>query len=403
MEWGNVCAEVPIRLRQRRILPSHGRTLSGVFQPTDGDDRCPQDAALFLKVRGLTMDIRPSGLTILGLIPRIALLLQCNMALRFSQIRAGLRLAARNAWGFRLAARNAWGFRLPARKAFPYIRAFLHSREQLRPPVLDAHPLQEPHARPRFRRHAPLQRRPSMPAEVLSDPRWESVWTPVRAPARSFRLAIALVLASLSAISLALVGNPRSTAPVSSALLPVAMASPAIDPDDVDETPAPTPTPAKLHRGDDRDIEALTSAVARRYRVSEEAIRDVVRSSFEEARRNRLDPLLVVAIIAIESRFNPFAQSAMGAQGLMQVIPQYHADKYDAGDESMLDPKINIRVGAQVLREYIARAGNESAGLRLYNGSSDENDTGYATKVATEKQRLLAAMRKVRLLPSPIA
>ena len=245
-----------------------------------------------------------------------------------------------------------------------------------------------------------------MPAEVLFDTQWKSGWQPVRRPTRSFRLAIAFVLASLSAISLALVGNPRHPAPVGPTLLTAAIASPAIappatDPDVADETPAPTPV--RMHGQDDRDIEALTSAVARRYRVSEEAIRDVVRSSFEEARRNRLDPLLVVAIIAIESRFNPFAQSTMGAQGLMQVIPQYHSDKYDAGDESMLDPKINIRVGARVLREYILRAGNESAGLRLYSGNSDENDTGYATKVATEKQRLQAAMRRVRILPSPIA
>ena len=246
-----------------------------------------------------------------------------------------------------------------------------------------------------------------MPAEVLFETQRQSRSAPIRLPARSFRLAIAVVLASLSAISLALVGNPRKPATGESIPSQVAIASPAFESTAFepgaadDETPAPKPV--RLRGPDDRDIEALTSAVSKRYRVSEEAIRDVVRSSFEEARRNRLDPLLVIAIIAIESRFNPFAQSTMGAQGLMQVMPQYHADKYDAEDESMLDPKINIRVGARVLREYIARAGNESAGLRLYSGNSDENDTGYATKVATEKQRLQTMMRRVRIPSSPIA
>jgi len=74
-------------------------------------------------------------------------------------------------------------------------------------------------------------------------------------------------------------------------------------------------------------------------------MRELVETAYAEARRNRLDPLLVIAVMAIESRFNPIAQSDAGATGLMQVIPQYHEDKFSPEDgESMLDPRTNIKV-----------------------------------------------------------
>ena len=157
---------------------------------------------------------------------------------------------------------------------------------------------------------------------------------------------------------------------------------------------------------DSQSIDALTATIARRYRVSEAAIHELVKTAYDEARRNKLDPLLVVAVIAIESRFNPIAQSEMGATGLMQVIPQYHADKFAANDgESMLDPHVNIRVGSRVLREYIARGGTEAAGLRLYNGSSEDSNNVYPNKVAVERQRLQTAIRRAggQALPGRIA
>ena len=144
------------------------------------------------------------------------------------------------------------------------------------------------------------------------------------------------------------------------------------------------------------NVEALVGAVAKKYRVSHSATREFVDTAFAEARHNRLDPLLVIAVIAIESRFNPVAQSDQGATGLMQVIPRYHADKFSAANgETVLDPHTNIKVGAQVLKEYIVRGGNESAGLQLYNGSSDAANT-YAAKVMAERRRLLDAMQRGR-------
>ena len=101
-----------------------------------------------------------------------------------------------------------------------------------------------------------------------------------------------------------------------------------------------------------------------------------------------LDPTLILAIAAIESRFNPFAQSAMGAQGLMQVMTRVHVDKYEpfGGTHAAFDPISNLKVGVQVLRECIARAGGLEAGLRWYVGAANlSDDGGYMGKVLSEQ------------------
>lgn len=161
--------------------------------------------------------------------------------------------------------------------------------------------------------------------------------------------------------------------------------------------PPPAEPQPVLERVDRRNIEALSDAAAKKYRISIEAMRELVDAAYVEARRNRLDPLLIVAVMAVESRFNPIAQSNFGATGLMQVIPHYHKDKFSAArGESVLDPHTNIKVGAKVLKEYIARGGNEAAGLQLYNGASHDPSRAYATKVMTERGKLRDALRSVR-------
>src|ERR1700681_1021821 len=77
-------------------------------------------------------------------------------------------------------------------------------------------------------------------------------------------------------------------------------------------------------------IETLARVVGSEYRISHDITREFVGTAFREAKRNRLDPLLIVAVMAVESGFNPAAQSDGGAIGLMQVIPRYHPDKFSA-------------------------------------------------------------------------
>lgn len=195
-------------------------------------------------------------------------------------------------------------------------------------------------------------------------------------PTRSAALLAAAVAMLVSVPSDRLIG----------AVVPVA-SMPAPLP--VTEAPVEPALPARGLAGLPANVDSLVNALARKYRVSAEATRDMVHAAYVEAARNGLDPLLIIAVIAVESRFNPIAQSDGGALGLMQVIPRYHGDKLDAAaGESMLDPRVNIQVGTAVLKDYIRRGGTEIAGLQLYNGALDDETSAYAHRVLAVKQRL---------------
>lgn len=142
-----------------------------------------------------------------------------------------------------------------------------------------------------------------------------------------------------------------------------------------------------------RQQSAVAHWLARRYKVAPEPISALVVEAWAMGQRAGLDPTLILAIMAIESRFNPFAQSPVGAQGLMQVMTRVHDDKYTAfgGTHAAFDPVSNLRVGVQVLKECIARAGSLREGLRYYVGAAlHENDGGYAARVIVEQTHLLA-------------
>jgi soluble lytic murein transglycosylase-like protein len=99
----------------------------------------------------------------------------------------------------------------------------------------------------------------------------------------------------------------------------------------------------------------------------------------------------VLAVISIESRFNPIAESVMGAKGLMQIIPKYHREKLMAagGEEAVFDPESNILVGTRILQEYVHRTGTLEAGLQFYNGAWRDATASYAQRVLAERSRLL--------------
>lgn len=138
---------------------------------------------------------------------------------------------------------------------------------------------------------------------------------------------------------------------------------------------------------------AVTQWLSRKYNIAPEPMAALVAESFAAGAKAKIDPLLILAVMAVESGFNPIAQSPMGAQGLMQVMPQVHADKYTrfGGRLAAFDVLANLRVGVKVLQECIARAGSPEAGLRLYVGAGNlEDDGGYAAKVLAEQTRLQA-------------
>lgn len=131
--------------------------------------------------------------------------------------------------------------------------------------------------------------------------------------------------------------------------------------------------------------------LSKKYRVAPEPLSLLVSEAYEIGSKTKLDPTLILAVMAIESRFNPFAQSPVGAQGLMQVMTRVHTDKYEnvGGQLAAFDPVTNLRVGVKVLQECIRRAGSLEGGLRFYVGAANlENDGGYAAKVLAEHFRL---------------
>lgn len=140
---------------------------------------------------------------------------------------------------------------------------------------------------------------------------------------------------------------------------------------------------------------AVAYWLSKKYRVAPEPIAALVSEAYELGKLNKLDPTLILSIMAIESSFNPFAQSSVGAQGLMQVMTKVHTDKYEGfgGQHAAFDPVTNLKVGVKVLKECIARAGSIEGGLRYYVGAANlESDGGYAAKVLAEHQRLRSAV-----------
>ena len=144
-----------------------------------------------------------------------------------------------------------------------------------------------------------------------------------------------------------------------------------------------------------KDLPKEQAAVAywlsKKYRVAPEPLSALVAEAYETGARTKIDPTLILAIMAIESSFNPFAHSAVGAQGLMQVMTRVHTEKYEnfGGHFAAFDPVTNLRVGVKVLQECIARAGSVEGGLRYYVGAANlPDDGGYAAKVLAEHFRL---------------
>lgn len=140
-----------------------------------------------------------------------------------------------------------------------------------------------------------------------------------------------------------------------------------------------------------RQQQWVTAWLSKRYRVAKDATNMLVSAAYMTAHEIKLDPLLILSVMAIESRFNPFAESPVGAQGLMQVMSKVHRDKFEelGGVKAALNPVANIRVGSLILKDYVTRGGSVEAGLKLYVGAGAfDTDFGYGAKVLAEYQRL---------------
>lgn len=136
---------------------------------------------------------------------------------------------------------------------------------------------------------------------------------------------------------------------------------------------------------DEARMRAQVAYLAEKLRKPPQAVQKYVQLAWAEAgRRVGLTPELLIAIMHKESTFRPKVQNRYGAQGLMQVVRRWHREKLKAS-ESLFDPAVNVRVGADILEEYLESVGGDlSKALAKYSG----NSRGYANKVLGESRKL---------------
>ncbi|HAT39051.1 transglycosylase SLT domain-containing protein [Polynucleobacter necessarius] len=131
----------------------------------------------------------------------------------------------------------------------------------------------------------------------------------------------------------------------------------------------------------------------KKYNLDRAKIEEYVSNTILIAKEVNIDPILLLAVISVESNFNPNTKSHAGAEGLMQVMTSVHKDKYAifGGTATAVKPEVNIRVGAYILKYLIATAGSLRNGLKYYVGAANaEHDGGYADKVMAERNRIIA-------------
>jgi len=153
----------------------------------------------------------------------------------------------------------------------------------------------------------------------------------------------------------------------------------------------------EMERAPDPARAALAAYLADRYGRDPDATRVYVEEAHAAAEAFAVDPLLVLAVMAVESRFDPHARSGYGAKGLMQVVPRFHREKLadHGGEAALADPRVNALVGTQILKEYLGRSGGVRAGLQRYAGW-DDDEYRYSRKVLAEKQRLQRVVKLAR-------
>lgn len=167
-------------------------------------------------------------------------------------------------------------------------------------------------------------------------------------------------------------------------------------------TSSGTRAPA-LAQGEERRYRVIAEFLSRKHKVSQDVIFDLVGIAHAVGRQIGLDPLLIIAVISVESRFNPIAESVSGAKGLMQIIPKLHPEKFGnhGGESTVFDPETNIRVGTKILKEYLTRTGNLSMALQMYAGALADEQDAYTQRVLGEKDRLQQILGRVASRSQP--
>lgn len=132
----------------------------------------------------------------------------------------------------------------------------------------------------------------------------------------------------------------------------------------------------------------ITAMLRAQFRVAPMESMKIARAVLNEAERHGISPVLLLAVMSVESSFDRHAVSNAGARGLMQVLPAAHPQLI-ADTTDLSDPAINVRIGTTILRGYLDESGGDlDAALLRYSGGG----RGYARRVVLRMQRLDASL-----------
>lgn len=139
------------------------------------------------------------------------------------------------------------------------------------------------------------------------------------------------------------------------------------------------------------DQVAVTRWLSSKYKVSPEPLAALVAEAWALGERSQIAPTLILAVMAIESRFNPFASGSQGGLGLMQIEPEAQTGALSSfgGRLAAFDPLTNLRVGTRLLQGLIHDTGTLEDALRQYAQASGQgNNNQYVDRVLAEQKLL---------------
>lgn len=111
------------------------------------------------------------------------------------------------------------------------------------------------------------------------------------------------------------------------------------------------------------------SGQLKRYIKNDKKRLNLLKKIHLAATRAQLSPEIVLAVIQIESRFDPYALSRVGARGMMQVMP-FWKNEIGRPDDNLMDIDTNLRYGCTILKYYLDKEkGHLTNALARYNGS----------------------------------
>ena len=142
--------------------------------------------------------------------------------------------------------------------------------------------------------------------------------------------------------------------------------------------------PALAMTGEERTADYIR----KKYNLTPELAHSIANSVYSNAEELKLDPMILLGLIHVESTFRPNEVSSSGAMGLMQIIPSWHVKlileaKNTFGlSTNLFTPEVNIWVGARIKKQYLNQyGGNLSRALLQYNGSLKDPEKTYYHKV----------------------